>query len=80
MANSVGKIGCGGGGTPPFLRISSCESDGCVHPGLERTSPYRMSGLCESNKATAYVFLASLEAGSTCVSAYEASGSEPCWV
>ena len=77
MANSVGKMGWGGGGTPPFLRISSCDSDGCVQPGFDSTSPYRMSGLYESNRATAYVFFASLEAGSRCVRVYEASGSEP---
>ena len=39
MANSVGYTGCGGGGTPPFRRISSCESEGCVQPGFASTSP-----------------------------------------
>ena len=65
MANWSGKMGSGGGGTPPFLRISSCESVGCAQPGFANTSPKRTAGLCESKRATAYVFFAAFEAGST---------------
>lgn len=37
--NLDGRIGSGDGVTPPFCRIASADSDGCVHSGVINISP-----------------------------------------